>query len=57
MVRYDILQVFRKVYDEVHDEQLKESCLALIETEDDLKYRKKYSGVWKDVLKIARGGK
>ena len=51
LIRYDILQVFRKVYDEVHDEQLKEKSLALIETEDDLKYRKKYLSVWKDVSK------
>lgn len=51
LIRYDILEVFRKIYDQVHDEKIKDTSLALIETEDDLKYRKKYIGLWKDVVK------
>jgi hypothetical protein len=30
-----------------NDEAVKQKALALIETEEDLKYRKKYAAVWK----------
>ena len=33
----------RNVYDVVKDEKIKEKALELIETEADLKYRKKYA--------------
>jgi hypothetical protein len=54
LIRYDIIQVFRKIYDQVHDGKIKDVSFALIETEDDPKYRKKYSGLWKDVLKAGK---
>ncbi len=47
LIRYDIIQGLRKLYDEIKDEQIKEKALALIETEADSKYRKKYASVWK----------
>jgi hypothetical protein len=47
LIRYDILQSFRNVYDVVKDEKIRERALELIETEDDLKYRKKYAMLWK----------
>jgi hypothetical protein len=47
LIRYDILQGLRSLYDQVKDEQIRLKALELIETEPDLKYRKKYSGVWK----------
>lgn len=47
LIRYDIIQGFRNLYDEVRDESIKEKALGLIETEDDPKYRKKYESVWK----------
>lgn len=47
LIRYDILQGFQNLYDEVKDEQIKEKALELIETENDLKYRKKYASLWK----------
>jgi hypothetical protein len=47
LIRYDILQSFRNVYDVVKDEEIKEKALTLIETEKDLKYRKKYSTLWR----------
>lgn len=50
LIRYDILEVFRKIYDQVHDDKLKNIALALIGKEDDVKYRKKYTGLWKDLL-------
>jgi hypothetical protein len=47
LIRYDILVSMRNVYNEVKDEAIKEKALALIETEKDLKYQKKYKTVWK----------
>lgn len=50
LIRYDILEVFRKTYDVAPEESLKELALKLIETEEDPKYRKKYAGLWKDLV-------
>ena len=47
LIRYDILQSMRNVYDAVKDEKIREKALELIETEKDLKYRKKYATLWK----------
>jgi hypothetical protein len=47
LIRYDIIQGLRNLYDEVKDESVKEKALQLIETEEDLKYRKKYASVWR----------
>ena len=46
LIRYDILQGFRNLYDAVGDESLKMKAQALIETEADPKYRQKYRRVW-----------
>lgn len=53
LIRYDILEVLRKIYNNVQDNQLKNTALILIEKEDDGKYRKKYTILWKDLLKKA----
>ncbi|MEO8662724.1 MAG: hypothetical protein ABI693_29960 [Bryobacteraceae bacterium] len=47
LIRFDIAQGLRRLYDLVKDEQVRRTALELIETEPDLKYRKKYAGVWK----------
>ena len=47
LIRYDILQSMRNVYDAVKDEKVREKALELIETEEDIKYRKKYSTLWR----------
>ena len=47
LLRYDILQSLRKVYDSAKDEKIRQKALELIETEGDLKYRKKYAALWK----------
>jgi hypothetical protein len=47
LIRYDIMQSLRNLYDVVKDEKIKEKALALIETEADTKYRKKYATVWR----------
>jgi hypothetical protein len=47
LIRYDILQSLRNVYDSVQDEAIKQKALELIELEEDVKYRKKYDTLWK----------
>ncbi len=49
LIRHDIIQDLRNLYDATHDDAIKTKALALIEQETDAKYRKKYAGVWKDV--------
>jgi len=46
LIRYDIIQCLRNLFDAVHDETIKTRAKTLIELEDDLKYRKKYSTLW-----------
>ena len=50
LIRYDIIEVFRKIYNMIPDRELKDKALELLETENDLKYRKKYLSLWKDIL-------
>ncbi|WP_158623313.1 hypothetical protein [Corallococcus sp. CA053C] len=57
MRRYDILEVFRKTYDIVKDEAPKQVALTLIESEEDPKYRKKYAGLWKDLVAKKRAAR
>ena len=52
LIRYDIVVLFRKIFDINPDEKLKATALKLIQTEEDEKYQKKYLGVWKDLMKI-----
>jgi hypothetical protein len=47
LIRYDIIQDLRNLYDQIPDESIRERALALIDTEPDLKYRKKYAAVWR----------
>ena len=47
LIRFDILQSLRKVYDAVKDENIREKALELIKSEEDLKYRKKYTSLWR----------
>jgi hypothetical protein len=47
LIRYDIIQDLRNLYDEVKDEAIKAKALDLIATEEDLKYRKKYASLWR----------
>ena len=43
LIRYDIVDDLRKLYDVVGDDLIRTLALALIESEEDLKYRKKYA--------------
>jgi hypothetical protein len=47
LIRYDIVQVLRKMHDVAPDASVSRTALALIETESDPRYRKKYAGAWK----------
>jgi hypothetical protein len=49
LIRYDILAVMRRVYDEAGDQALPSLATALIEIEKDPKYRKKYAALWRKV--------
>ena len=49
LIRYDIIQSLKNIYEAaaVKDEKIREKALQLIETEEDLKYRKKYASLWR----------
>ncbi|MCM3636196.1 hypothetical protein M3152_00585 [Sporosarcina luteola] len=47
LIRYDIQQGFRQLYDATKDQSIKKTALELIEIEEDEKYVKKYKLVWK----------
>ncbi|AXI10891.1 hypothetical protein CV093_20495 [Oceanobacillus sp. 143] len=51
LVRFDIIQDLRNLYDEMTEEKIKEIALGLIEKEEDPKYQKKYAKVWKNAPK------
>ena len=47
LIRYDILQSMRYVYNKVKDETIREKAGELIDSEQDPKYQKKYAGLWR----------
>lgn len=47
LIRYDIIQSLRTLYNAVKDEKIREKAMELIETEEDLKYHKKYASLWR----------
>ena len=47
LIRYDIIQGLRNLYDEIGNEIIRDKALELIDTEEDLKYQKKYARIWK----------
>ena len=48
LIRYDIIQSLRNLYDAVQDEGVRAKALEWIEREEDLKYHKKYAGLWRN---------
>ena len=46
LIRYDILECLRKLFDAVRDETIRTRAGALIDLETDPKYRKKYQTLW-----------
>lgn len=47
LIRFDIVQGLRNLYETVGDASIQETALSLIEQESAAKYRKKYAKVWK----------
>ena len=48
LIRYDMIQGLRNLYDEINSEEIKQLALDLIAIEEDPKYQKKYASVWKN---------
>lgn len=46
LIRYDIIECLRKLFDAVGNEEIKARARALIELESDPKYKKKYLTLW-----------
>jgi hypothetical protein len=47
LIRNDILQNIRNLYDHYSDDTIKQTALDLIDMVDDKKYKKKYLAIWK----------
>lgn len=45
LIRYDIIVAHKALHDAAPHESIRTQALALIETETDIKYRKKYAGI------------
>lgn len=46
LIRYDIIECLRKLFDVTHYESIRTRAEALIALEDELKYQKKYRSLW-----------
>jgi hypothetical protein len=49
LIRQDIIQSLRNLFDSVHDETIRVKAMGLIKMETEAKNRKKYETYWKDV--------
>jgi hypothetical protein len=49
LIRFDIIQDLKNLYERLNEEEIKEKALELIEMEEESKYQKKYISVWKNV--------
>ncbi|WP_407272526.1 hypothetical protein [Radiobacillus sp. PE A8.2] len=47
LIRNDMLQNMKNLYDHYHEESIKQTAMDLIDTVDDIKYKKKYLNIWK----------
>lgn len=47
LIRNDIIQNMKNLFDHNGDKEIKQTALDLIETVDDKKYQKKYLAIWK----------
>ncbi|MFS0562895.1 hypothetical protein AB1K91_19445 [Terribacillus sp. 179-K 1B1 HS] len=47
LIRFDILQNMKHLYDQLGEEEIKQTAMDLIETVEDDKYKKKYKSVWR----------
>jgi ribosomal protein L17 len=51
LIRYDITEVLRKIYNSQRNEDVRKISMDLIATETDLKYQKKYMTAWTDLIR------
>ena len=49
LIRSDIAQGMRHLYDATGDESIRERALGLIASEEAEKYRKKYASFWRNI--------
>lgn len=49
LIRFDIIQNLKNLYEQLNEEEIKEKAMELIEMEEESKYQKKYMSVWKNV--------
>jgi len=47
LIRFDIIQGLKHLFDEMDDEEVKSLTKQLIDLETDQQYKKKYTSVWK----------
>lgn len=47
LIRFDILQNMKHLYDQLDDEVIKQTAMDLIDTVEDDKYKRKYKSVWR----------
>ncbi len=47
LIRYDILQSLRKLYDELGDEAIWAKAAEMVPTEHNSAYRQKYGSLWR----------
>ncbi|MHA0858256.1 hypothetical protein [Paenibacillus sp. CMAA1364] len=47
LIRYDMIQGLKKLYDKLQDEGIRRIAMELIDMEEDITYRKKYMSVWR----------
>ncbi|MFU0789702.1 hypothetical protein JNUCC74_18155 [Cerasibacillus sp. JNUCC 74] len=47
LIRSDMIQNMKNLYDHLNDENIKQTAMELIETVDDEKYKQKYRKIWK----------
>ncbi|MFP3126554.1 hypothetical protein OH784_28535 [Ectobacillus funiculus] len=48
LIRYDIIQDLRYLYDEAKREEIKQIALDLIAREEESKHKKKYATIWRN---------
>lgn len=47
LIRYDIIQSLRRLFDATKDQKIRKRADKLMESEDDIKYRRKYETLWR----------
>ncbi|MET0462495.1 MAG: hypothetical protein ABW007_05060 [Chitinophagaceae bacterium] len=54
LIRFDITEVLRKIYNSQRNEEVRKLSMELIGSEPDLKYQKKYMSVWTGLIRAEK---